>query len=287
MSEIANAMNDGGGTPAPTTESPTPQVETTPTPAPEEGSVWYGGFSEEDQAYIKSKGWDSQQAMLKSYRDYEKFRGIPEDEILRIPRDSDPEALNDMYKRLGVPEDKAGYQFEIENESTKDWYAELAHELKLTPDRAALMVERGEARIQELSSKAQEDASANYQETLQNDVNDLKKEWGREWEKNWTFAQEAASQLQVDIDEAAQMYGPKKVIDNLAKLGRELVKDSYVSADTIPSGETGMSAAEARIALEHLENSKEYKERVESPSEEVRMKAVAEWQRLLKIAQRK
>ena len=149
MSEIANAMTSGSE-PSPSPEPQTPSPEPT-APAPEAPSSWYGSFeSEELRNYTEGKGFKGAEQVVQAYRELEKFRGVPETELVRIPKDADPDQLAEMYKKLGRPEDKTGYELDIADEAARDWYAETALELNRRKVRDQLAALKNElASVQE------------------------------------------------------------------------------------------------------------------------------------------
>lgn len=278
MSEIANAMTSGSE-PPPSTETQTTAPEPT-APAPEAPSSWYGSFeSEELRNYTEGKGFKGAEQVVQAYRELEKFRGVPETELVRIPKDADPDQLAEMYKKLGRPEDKTGYELDIADEAARDWYAETALELNLNPTQARQMAEKAEARLTQLN-EAQTQA---FKEQTNDAVKHLRGEWGRDYDRNVQLAVEMERQTGVSLDDASAVLGPQKAMEMYVELGKLKLGNDYVGPNQPPAN-AGTSPEIARQELDKLRASPEFQKRLNSMDEQTRMRAVHEMQALLKKA---
>ncbi|MCJ8336119.1 MAG: hypothetical protein MJH10_18100 [Epibacterium sp.] len=278
MSEIANAMTSGSE-PSPSPEPQTPAPEPT-APAPEAPSSWYGSFeSEELRNYTEGKGFKGAEQVVQAYRELEKFRGVPETELVRIPKDADPDQLAEMYKKLGRPEDKTGYELDIADEAARDWYAETALELNLNPTQARQMAEKAEARLTQLN-EAQTQA---FKEQTDDAVKHLRGEWGRDYDRNVQLAVEMERQTGVSLDDASAVLGPQKAMEMYVELGKLKLGNDYVGPNQPPAN-AGTSPEIARQELDKLKASPEFQKRLNSMDEQTRMRAVHEMQGLLKKA---
>lgn len=79
------------------------QAETPPV----EVSSPFGELNDDLKGYVENKGWKDTGAILESYRNLERLRGVPEERLLRLPED--PKDMGDVWNRLGRPETADGY----------------------------------------------------------------------------------------------------------------------------------------------------------------------------------
>jgi hypothetical protein len=81
-------------------------------PIVDENPHWASGFSDEDlKGLTQNKGWDSPEAMAKSYKDLEAFRGASEKELMRVPKGD--ETWDDVYTKFGRPEKFEDYVINV------------------------------------------------------------------------------------------------------------------------------------------------------------------------------
>ena len=95
----------------------TPPTPTGPASAPP-AETWFSGWAPEDVGYLQTKGWDKPDPAaaaletVKAYREFERFRGVPQSEIARVPTDAnDAEGWKSLYRRLGAPDSPDKYDF--------------------------------------------------------------------------------------------------------------------------------------------------------------------------------
>lgn len=74
------------------------------------------------------RNFDDVSKLAKSYVHLVKMRGVPEDQLIKLPSDGN---YSEVYNKLGRPEDPSGYEIDISNDLNKD-YAENAHQLGLS-----------------------------------------------------------------------------------------------------------------------------------------------------------
>lgn len=182
--------------PAPVVDNAAPVQPQTPAPAADQQPAsWYSGFSDETlRGYIETKGFKDPSALAESYRNLEKLRGVPENELVRIPKEGDTEAWNAYYARMGRPENADGYSLPIP-EGGDDTFAKQAaqwmHEAGLTPAQAQILAGKNNEFIA-AQMKAHQD-----QQAVESDrqMSELKTEWGQAYEQNTEIARRAASQF--------------------------------------------------------------------------------------------
>lgn len=237
----------------------TPPVTTT---AP----AWYSTAEPTVLGHMQTKGWDKltpDQAALKaahSHFELEKLRGVPEEQLLRLPKDASDEAgWNTVYNRLGVPEKAADYDFSAIKKADgqpldqpfTDEVRQLAHELKLPKNQAVLFAQKLSARA-ELEAKNEQ---ANYEADLSKEKSTLKTNWGQNAPQFATIAQNAARKMGVQDTELAALektVGYARVMDMFLKIGQATGEDKFVR-NGAPGGDGVMTREQAMAKLAMLE----------------------------------
>jgi hypothetical protein len=138
---------DGGGDPSKTAADSKSTNLDSKDPAGEKGGdvkAWNGLVKDPDNlSYVTTKGWQSPDDAVKSYRDLEVE--ATKNKIAFPGKDSKPEEIDAFYEKLGVPKEVKGYEFKMpeklpenfpyESEAAENFKG-MAHKLKLTPDQA-------------------------------------------------------------------------------------------------------------------------------------------------------
>lgn len=65
------------------------------------------------RGFAENKGWESLDDAIESYRNLEKFHGVSEDRLAKIPDFKDAEATAAFYRKLGAPESPDGYEIAL------------------------------------------------------------------------------------------------------------------------------------------------------------------------------
>ena len=200
-------------------------------------------FDADTQGAFKNHGWDTKTpaeaaaAALKSFRDAEKFIGIPKDRVVAWPKDATDEAgWKSVRARLGVPEDSKGYDFkDIKQKDGADLDPQFTEAMssaflktgvpkdaapELTKAVVAFMEKAGEAEAAESSARlATERAS-------------LAKDWGANMEPNKFIATQAAVKLGLTpevVNALENAAGYKATLNALLKMGQMMGEDKFVA----------------------------------------------------------
>lgn len=114
-------------------------------------SAWHDGMglSGETVQLFEAKGWSKAENPLeelsKGYRNLERLRGVPGDQLVRIPEPGNEEQVAEFRQRLGVPDSAEGYEipdYEVDGRAVdKAAIAKIAHALNATPEQAARLPE--------------------------------------------------------------------------------------------------------------------------------------------------
>lgn len=208
MSEGAAATLGTSATTTSTAGVDTASQQTSPDPATTPGGdpSWAESFaqslSEQPQLakIFTERRWESPTQMLESYRQLESMRGVPPEQLLKLPGDeANPEDWGPVYERLGRPEKPDGYTFDeaVEAESqikVLPQFRALAHDLGLSDAQAKSIVEwYGGAVKSALGSLETESAEQRATRIASEEVA-LRKEWGLAYDERDQFADRALRQ---------------------------------------------------------------------------------------------
>lgn len=204
-------------------------------PASDEGqgnapeSPWYG--NQELSGYVENKGWKEAGQVVEGYQNLEKLLGDKANALI-VPKEGDEQAWGDFYNRLGRPGNSGEYKFGGE-ESTPltDWFKEAAYQNGLSQTQAATLFDA----FNEFSQAGNEEALQAQEAKAQQDIVDLKKAWGNEYDTNIKAGQRAANRFGFTAEEMSGMesaVGTKAMLERFAQIGRALGEDSYQSGDT-------------------------------------------------------
>ena len=186
---------------------------------------------------------------------------------LPMPVNPTAEDLDNIYSRLGRPESADGYEIAVDGnivtEDVAKSYADVAHNLRLTPDQANGVLEYYRAMVQESGqlSEAAETQQRASTETA------LRKEWGDEFDVRIEDAGKIAKQfgsgelLEMRLDDGTKVGNHPDFIRAFAKMAE--FRSSVTSEDTVADNaiSSTMSRREAQAEIESIMSSPVYTDR--------------------------
>lgn len=238
---------------------------------------FYDGVSDEHKGFFENKNYENLDAMAKSYKSLEAMRGVPENELLRIPKPEDTEGLGKMYDRLGRPESGADYKFDgLEVGSDADWFRESAHKAGMSDSQVTQVFKDFSEAISAMEASADE----KFVQESQLAMNELKTEWGAAYEANAELATNAAKTFGVSQEELSGLekaLGTKGLMNFMHRIGKGTSEGSLVDAKTNPvDGSSVMTPQAAKDASAALMKDPQFKERYFSKDPEIRKAAMRE-----------
>ena len=241
------------------TESTAPeatgQVEQSTPEGEGQASTWYESANDEVKGYIQNKGWDDPLKAVASYQELESYRGVSEDQILKLPKEG--ESMDAVYDRLGRPESADKYEVEIAEGMEVDAarleaFKGIAHEAGINNTQfgqiVAKITEMENAQVAEMQEAMQQEQSA--------DLEKLKKEWGDGFEERAELGRRfVRNNLPQDLDKEATLSAIEnaigtanmlKLFANSGKGGEDTIPDTGTDR---PYGYTREQAAADKKAL--------------------------------------
>jgi len=212
-------------------------------PSTDTTGTWMSNLPDEDVGYIQNKGWDKDDGVAKlfeSYKNLESLRGIPEDRILKLPKEGD--SLDDVYTALGRPESPGEYTYnnveELGDSPIIEEMKQAAHEIGMSSSAFTKFTDRyNELALQEYVAQKEQ---IELQESQ--DVAEMKRELGGDFDRITAQADSAAIALGFDQETADALRGSlgvKKMLDVMGKISDAIGEDSVnTSANQSPYGKT-------------------------------------------------
>ena len=238
----------------------------------------FEGLSEEAAAFVNNKGFKTVEDVVTGYRNLEKFTGVPADKILKMPDENNADEVNAFYKKLGRPEKAEDYKFEIAEGQDDAIAKAIAPELfkaGLSQKQAAAIYKTLEAAKIE-QTKAAEQAAIKAEE-------DLKTEWGNNYDKNLEAAKQAAKIAGVTAEqiEALQKATDYKTVMNIFKnLASKFGEDTLKGAGDNNQSRFTLTPQQAREKIEQLKSNAEWQQKMSSGDKAT----IQEYNELSKIA---
>jgi hypothetical protein len=252
---------------------PNDATPTPPTPTP-----WFAGkegVDAETVGYFTTRGWDKDPSVAaieasKAHRAAEKFIGVPTSELVRVPKEANDARWPEIWQRLGMPKDAAGYDLSNVkgtddkplNGAMLDQVRKLAHSLNLPADRAPLLAQE----LVKLNVEHSAGDDAQRAVKLDEERAALKTNWGNHFEANKFIARNAALKLgvtPVEVDALEQVIGYAKVMEMLRNIGVRMGEDKFVRNDAKPGGGV-FSREEAASRLAELKADRDWVKRYSS-----------------------
>jgi len=198
-------------------------------------SQWHDGMnlSSDTVQLFEAKGWHKHENPFEQaatgYRNLERLRGVPGEQLLRIPEPGNEEQMAEWRTRLGVPEAAEGYEIPdvtVNGEAVdKGVIQGIAHEISATPDQAERLAEV----VGKLLGDSISETQANAQANVAAQAADWTTAQGDKYEENMSFADKGFDILGWDDDfvNAVKMASP----DGLAKAMNAAVLVGRVSSE--------------------------------------------------------
>ena len=265
----------GGETETPAAET-APPAEAPAAEAPPADAKWRSGIeNDEVRGFAESKNWGSAEEAIKSYKNLEAMRGVPEEELARLPKDGDAEGLAKLMRRLGAPEEATGYELEGLEGEDLEWTQKTLHEYNI-PQAAAKGLLAAQAERIAATKQAMEEA---YLAQSEKDLITLKQEWGAAADHNIEAAKRAVQRLGVDEAEAMkleQALGTTRFMKLFAEHGNATAEAGFVDTDSVHSGKPfGMSPGATEEAVRQFNADPANQAQLMHNDPAVRMAAVA------------
>lgn len=245
---------------------------------------WTDGLNDDLKGFVANKGWKDPGAVVQSYQELAKFAGAKQNYV-EIPEAGDVEGVTGILRKLGAPESAEGYSFDIGEDVQVDEnllgsFKEMAAGASFTPEQAKVAVDWYNGQMADAKAAFEQ----NQIEQSEAAIAALKQEWGKDFDANVAAGQTLVKRLGLDaaeIEAFEKATSTAAVMNIMAKLGSGLGEKGLVGDETT-SGLMTPHQANAKIA--ELGANKEFRTQLYNPSNPRHKSAVAEMDRLQRIA---
>lgn len=214
----------------------------------EENTQWYDGLGIEAEniGVIQNKGWTDANSIIKSYRELEKASGRDKNDFIAIPKAGEGETpdYSAVYARLGRPETAEGYEL------TDSDFAKAARDVLFKAGITQSQAKELETWINQYAADTQKAADeARAAEVAQFNklgLENLKKEWGADFDKNTALAKTVVKAMGLtddQIDAMGDVVGPDVVSKIFLAAAQRTDSESPLTGYRSAGGETAEMAA--------------------------------------------
>jgi len=239
--------------------APEPVVEQTQA-APEQTGSWLDGLEEEYRSNPLINKWESLNDFAKTHLNAQKLIGA--DKIAIPGKAATDEEWQNVYQRLGAPEDPQQYSLEradVFDENTFETFRNTAYEIGLSNKQAEKISNYFENQVRE----GQEVLAQRAEEARFNGEQELRQEFGQNFEKKLTQAQAAARTVmgdteifdQIQLADGRVLGDHPAIIRTFSRMAEMLGEDGLVGEPT----EVVMSSQDAqKLIQEHMQPNTPY-----------------------------
>ena len=188
----------------------------------------FASLEGEDLGFVQNKGWKTIGDMLKSYRNLEKLRGVPENELVRISAEPKEEEIAAVMKRLGAPDNYEDYGIQVNPEDDGPFVKDLLVAMQqagLTKSQATKLNDAYENSLRGYLEGVQQQVAA--RDTAQEQ--EIDKMWGQNAVLNRELCKKVVRTLGLTDEQNNKMKdvfgGPKGQYEFLFKLSPLINED--------------------------------------------------------------
>lgn len=249
----------------------------------DQNQPWYTGLDAETIGYLQNRGLDKQDAKaaaiasIQAHRNAEKMLGAPADQMLRLPKDGNDPAWRSVWHKLGVPQDGKGYDFTdlkfADGSPLSDEFVgflQNAFHTNNVPKSAAAGVARD---VVKFLDGLGERGDANSAGEIAKQKDELKQNWGFNYNQNMLIAQNAARALGIDEETIQTLEGLKgvgyaKVMEMFRDIGEKIGEDKFFRSPA-PGGKGPMTTQQATARLAELKRDTQWVTKLNAGDTEV------------------
>lgn len=248
MSEqVASPPEGGQGAAQVTPPNGAPPAEAAvspPAPPPPVPEPYYKSLKDPAlRGYAEVKGYkhadpiEFSEALLKSYQNLEKLRGVPAERLLTLPENmDDAEAMKPVFERLGLvpPATAEEYGFgavEGADPQTAASLAAIAHKHGIPLKQAQAVF----ADVVAMEAQGRENLLTEVHEETAAELGRLQGEWGAKYESNVETARRAVRQFGFSEAELAAMetnLGAAAMYKRFHAIGQALSEGTFIEGET-------------------------------------------------------
>lgn len=215
----------------------------------------FASLEGEDLGFVQNKGWKTVGDMLQSYRNLEKLRGVPENELVRISAEPKEEEIAAVMKRLGAPDNYEDYGIQVNPEDDGPFVKDLLVAMQqagLTKGQATKLNEAYEQSLKGYLENVNKQIEA--RDTAQEQ--EIDKMWGNNAVMNRELCKKAARTLGLTEEQNVKLKdvfgGPKGQYEFMFKIAQFVTEDLGKGMSSPGAGFNTMSLEQAKARRNEL-----------------------------------
>lgn len=244
--------------------SETPPV-TPPATPPVTPPDWKASFKPDMQNFVTERGFTGPEQVVEQYRNLEKLRGVPPDQLLTLPKSlDDATAMAPIYDRLGRPKDSKGYTLEVPKDGDPkqaEWAGDLFHKNGLTKTQGEAIVKGwNERQAAAVAANLENVKIAKAQTELA-----LRKEWGAAYDQNTALVDKGAKTLGLtpeQVESLGGIQGRDVFMKKLADIGRSLGEAPFITGNKTTGGENVLAPEQAQAKINELMKTSDFTQKL-------------------------
>lgn len=243
-------------------------------------STWLDGLEPDAVGSIQNRGWDKLPAdqaareLVKAYRNLEKIQRTPADQMLRLPKQDDPQDVENFWRRLGKPEKAEEYEFgdiNWDNDSDKTArFKEVARKVAAENHMPKEMAEKMVRAIFDWSDQESTQSEDAVRAKHKAEEQELYQSWGTPnsptYRSNAFLVDRALTDLgisQDDADAIRDRIGLKPFMEMFHRIGQAMGEDKFVTTDGSYGVARGpMTREQAATALTNQKSDPQFRQKV-------------------------
>lgn len=197
------------------------------------------------------QSFDSVDNLAKSYVHARRMIGTDPSEVLRVPKEGDADGWNQIYNRLGRPDEPSGYQFDLgdgEEDSNVADFKNVAHQLGLSNNQAKMVLGiYNQVNEQEITKDQEEFEQMNVEQLQQ-----IQTEWGDSFKRNSELARRAiqnfASEETVEALKEVGLINHPEILKTFSRIGEAMAESDFLPGTRGQTGAPSPANAEDQIS---------------------------------------
>lgn len=202
------------------------------------------------RGYAEVKGYkqtdqiEFAEAILKSYQNLEKLRGVPEERLLTLPENmDDAEAMKPIYEKLGLatPEKHEDYGFSAMEGVTAETAA-VATEYEKLAFKHGIPVKKAQAVFADILAMEQQGRESLMNEVAEEtaaELGRLQGKWGAKYDENVEIARRAVRKFgfsETQLQAMETSVGAAELYERFHAIGQSLNEGSFIEGKTKTDG---------------------------------------------------
>lgn len=241
--------------------------------APDGSTPWYAGVEDQEaRGFAEVKGWKTPADAINSYRNLEKFHGLPPERLAKVPDQGDAEGWKAFNARFGwaAPEKPEDYALPVPEGFGREFADAMQakfHELGVPPELGRKVAEAANAYQLDRIKLDEQAVEAEHQQ----DLAKLRAEWGGTFAENQQLADRASAQVvkqgwlnEQQVEGIRDVLGTAAFMRLFANLGSQQGEAKFLDGEGGGHNLGPMTPDAARVRMKALQGDAEWFKRFQA-----------------------